>query len=202
MRSPLEHKPEFVQLLGLITIRWAVLEQGLAELLGQFAKTPHIGASLYYSTGTFRQRLKLINYSIRSGLEEQRHKDICLHLTGRIGNIWDARNNLIHSHYIYRITDELGHLDLHMEGTELMENLEEMPAASVSTGGKVRPSKEKSRSFGYLTYRPDGTVKNFKPVNSGTFKNHIFALSKRTRQTERLINAIKRGRVPIVGPQT
>ena len=201
MRSPLEHDPELIHGLGLICARWATLENELAVLLGRFTIDPDTGVAMYYSAGNFQQRINIIERTLQTSIRKAQHREVCAALTERIRRIWKKRNRLVHSRYVYRITDDMGWTDLSVEGPNLRKNIHESrpPTLTVGSGDTARtyvPTVE-SRGFGYILYGPNTPMGEFKSVNLGTYESHAGAVSTRARQVARLNKAIQRGRVPV-----
>jgi hypothetical protein len=180
MRSPLEHEPALLAGVGLITVRWAMLEHQLADLLGRLMAVDHGGDAAYYSLGNFTQRLDLIEGALDYSLRDDRQRAIASSLFRKIRRLWKARNYLIHSHYVHQVELKDGTTISMLEGheaeaTDLLEGLE--------------PTEIKWHGFSYVKHSSNGKT-NTVPVNAGTFKNHAAQLSKRARQVAAFRKAI------------
>ena len=180
MRSPLEHDPELVALLGLITVRWSALEDALAELLGRFMRVDHAGHSALFALTSFSQRLELISSVASYSVESKRHADTIARLLKKIGDLWIARNYFVHSHYIHQ-TVYPNRTTIQM----IREDEFALNPDAISTEGEVTVS----RSFGYVKRKHDGT-EQFVPVNRGTFHNHAVKVHRRGRQVLVVVKAL------------
>jgi hypothetical protein len=187
MQSPLELEPELVSLLGLITARWAAMEEALADLLGRFMRVDHAGHATLFSLANFSQRLALISSTALYSVESERDLKIITKLLGKINDLWLNRNNFVHSHYVHRT--------VYTDGAEVMliaDSGEGLTEKAIEAGH--RPVK--SHSFGYLKRKRGGDA-DFVPVNRGTFKNHADKVARRTRQVLTAAKAVDTGIVAL-----
>lgn len=97
-RSPIEHDPEYVRLLGLISARWTMTEEAVCHVLGAILKNGDLARRLYLSQGGFRQRIELVKAAVEEGPSEvfvSYAKDalaLCY-------DLFKTRNKLMHSAY-------------------------------------------------------------------------------------------------------
>jgi len=70
MRSPLEHEPELIAGIGLITVRWAALEQELEKLLGSLLKIEPASGRAFRAVVSFGARLDLVKALVSGSLKE------------------------------------------------------------------------------------------------------------------------------------
>src|SRR5882724_3947130 len=101
MRSPVESNPKLIRGFGVITTRWAILEDELAYLLRNFVVYDNVATAIYYAPGAFLQRLDIVSEILQASLANEKHLTIALALIARINRIWKKRNNLIHCQYAY-----------------------------------------------------------------------------------------------------
>lgn len=200
-RSPLEHEPDFVAGIGLLTARWAMLEAELATTLGLLIRNAEAGPTLYYALGSFQQRLNLIRAIMPEALTVERHRHIVRTLISRIARLWSDRNKLVHSHYVHRTVTQSTVTYLSVAGPELGQHPKHRGGGTVSItreDGSVEnpPHQVLRREFGY---RVAGTrpLKEFVPVNIGTFTNHADAVAKRSFQVDRVNHALRKNRLVV-----
>jgi hypothetical protein len=197
MRSPLEHEPELIEGIGLITARWAALERELAQLLGVLMIQSTAGERIYYSVGNFSQRIEIVQAGVRTSMGDNPHYAIAEALFTKIRRLWKARNYLVHSHYVYAINYEGGGHSMYTaeNPTALGPHPDTRPSHPIRmkdsrTGEFLDESPVTSRGFAYEKRKQDGTTE-IVPVNKGTFIAHANQLIKRGRQISRLKRAIE-----------
>ena len=176
--GPLEYEPELVAAIGLLMVRWATLEHELAKALGEFTKSQKVGDRIYYTVGSFGQRISMVEAACATSLVYPKHRAVALRLGKLIRRLWYTRSYLVHSHYGY--ANELGPnpTALQLMGPPHRDGRVEIP--------------------GYFT--PLGDKMEFTPVNAGTFKNYADQVARRTMQVHRFSTAIARGRVRQMPP--
>lgn len=179
MQSPLEHDPELVALLGLITVRWSALEDALADLVGSMMAVNDIGHTVIYSMSAFSQRLSFTSALLRGSLANERDIKVAEKLLNKVGDLWISRNHLSHSHYVHRTEYHNG-----MCITLTQEDGFGIRPESIED----KSEKAKSRTFGYLKHSRG--QQKFVPVNKGSLKNHAASLLRRGRQILVLTKAI------------
>ena len=187
MQSPLELEPELVRLLGLITIRWAALDDALSELLGRFMRVDHAGPAAFFSLANFSQRLALISSTATYSIKSEHHLAITIKLLSKIGDLWLKRNNFVHAHYVHQSEYSDGIIV-----TLVRDSGEGLTEEALDDGGKP----VKSRSFGYLK-RKRGGDSEFVPVNRGSLQNHADRVARRGRQVMALVKALDTGIVTL-----
>ena len=169
MHSPLELAPDHVEKIGLISVRWSALENGLAELLGRFLRVDHSGEAAYFAISNFSQRLGIISAVAEYSIENDRDAAVIARLLEKIEGLWGQRNKYIHSHFVHRTT--------YADGVQIM---------LYSDGGEpFRPSNLDSgdlqvvkSEFGYLRTKRK-SPREFVPINLGALQNHAkFHLKK------------------------
>ena len=148
MQSPLEPEPALIAGVGLITVRWALLESVLSDVLGSLLLAQD-GDPAYYAMGAFSQRLAMVRGALRASILQPLHRRIADAILDRVAELWKARNSLIHSHYVYR---------------------EWVPDTS-------KPRKPVRKAYCYEHRGNDGQM-TYVPVNKGTFLNHAEKVSK------------------------
>lgn len=198
MRSPLEHEPELITGLGLITARWAALERELAGLLGSLLKIEPAGDRAYYALGSFSARLDMVEAVLLGSLNDDLPKRATKALCSKIRRLWSTRNGLIHSHYVYASFDwEWNYLgSLAGAGPVLGEH----PRSRAERGARgilygpdnveIPQLTVVHHGFAYEQRFSDGR-KKWAVVNRGTFDNHAAQLSKRIRQIRRFTKAVQ-----------
>jgi hypothetical protein len=146
-------------------------------------KVRSAGENLYYSVGNFSQRADLVQAALRGTLHNSRDVKIANALFEKIRRLWKARNNLVHSHYVYEGVTKTFTARL----TGLTQALGKHPK------DKFRDDWGDHMTTGRFVYEARGVGGDIRyvPVNKGTFENHAAQLSKRTRQIMRLEKAIE-----------
>lgn len=151
---------------------------------------------MYYSLGSFSQRLNLVAVAATEGFAEEADRKTAETLIKRIRRLWQARNSLIHSHYIYAAEGKGGHLmQSRIEGDTLSTfRWPEVPFVATFTradGEGLSISQEYSGAkFGYEKVRSGSSARDFKPVNESTFSNHAAEISRRVADIRSLTDAI------------
>lgn len=205
MRSPLEYEPELVAGMGLITVRWAALEMGLADLFGSVLKIEPMGERGYYSISNFSQRIDLVETVVVGSLKEGIAKRASKSLFEKIRRLWKTRNYLVHSHYVYSSRSASGF------GPTLIgvgKDLGEHPAKRwyirredeivYNEDGSIAYTVERTLEQGFA-YQKRGKrpVPEYVFVNKGTFNNHAEQVSKRMRQVRLLKKSIQTMSAPL-----
>lgn len=98
IQSPLEHDEDYLRLLGLVSARWTVMEEGLIILLGHLLGHNEMARSLYLSQGAFRARIELLKSACSSSLEPVMEESV-LGTLSKIYDLFKSRNKMIHSPY-------------------------------------------------------------------------------------------------------
>lgn len=191
MHSILEHEPELVHGVGLITVRWSGLEHRLAMILNLLTKVPS-GSVTYYTLANFSQRIDVVERLLLNSLHKKRHRAIVIALFGKIKRLWKSRNYLIHSQYGYVWTHVDGRQQALVGGKGATHPAKVGPKPP-RDGSPITPVRD--QGFAYETYGTKGH--EWVMVNKGTFQNHADQLGKRTRQLETLWRAIKNDRAPL-----
>jgi hypothetical protein len=206
MRSPLEHEPSLVAGIGLITVRWAVMEHTLVGLLSQLILVPQAADATYHAIANFSQRKDLVKTLLDQSLKSPKHREIANRLIDNIYRMWKTRNALIHSHYVYQIENDIGgSSSIIMEGPTLGTHPSSYPTSEMKWRSYLpgddpgeyqtfRP-RARRRGFGYLKHEANGST-TFVPVNKGTFGNHADKLSRRIRQITLLTRYLAQGVAP------
>ncbi len=180
MHSPLELAPDHVEKIGLISVRWSALENGLAELLGRFLRVDHSGEAAYFAISNFSQRLGIISAVAEYSIENDRDAAVIARLLEKIEGLWGQRNKYIHSHFVHRTT--------YADGVQIM---------LYSDGGEpFRPSNLDSgdlqvvkSEFGYLRTKRK-SPREFVPINLGALQNHANQVARRGRQIELAVKCL------------
>jgi len=208
MKSPLEHKPELVAAIGLLTVRWAALERQLAQLLELILESWGTGEAIYYSLGNFSQRIDLVEMTVLRAIREERHKKIAQALFTKIRRLWKSRNYLVHSHYVYYENlgpeGRAGHVT-HLAGRDTSGEIRVLRGtwrtrdADGNIESESGPEKILNKGFGYQRRDKNGGY-TIVPVNKGTFLNHAQHVYKRSRQVWLLDLSIRRRIVKLARP--
>lgn len=109
MRSLLEENAELISCIGVITLRWSLLEQQMAMLLGEFIYDFDNGEAAYYAIGNFSQRVDLLRSILRSQVRKQHHSLFEVWFE-KVFRLWKTRNKLVHSAYSYAEWRENGRM--------------------------------------------------------------------------------------------
>jgi hypothetical protein len=187
MHSPLELEPEAVAAIGLINVRWAALEKGLAELLGRFLRVDHAGEAALYAITTFSQRIQLISAVAEYSIQEDLHARVVERLLSKIEDLWRQRNLYVHSHYVHRTIYSDG-----IEVTLVGDGGKPFDSQAIEEG----PGVTKKGSFGYLK-RQRNKESKFVPINRGALSNHASQIVRRGRQLMAVVKAIDTGIVTL-----
>lgn len=202
MRSPLEHEPEFIAGIGLITVRWAALEHELEGLLGSLLKIEPAGEKTLHAVVSFAARLALVRALVSASLADGTAKRAALALLDKIGDMWRARNFLLHSHYVYAKFDHEGNYlgGMSSAGRKLGEHPKlrgKVRGKFIGPDGREIPQpKVAHHGFAYMERQRDGGIK-YVSVNKGTFDNHAALVLKRSGQVRLLKQAITTMAAPL-----
>src|SRR5437868_11508731 len=123
MRSPLESEPDLVSGVGLVTVRWALLDDQLSQFISFLTKSEEIGRILYYSCGSFQQRIAMIEAALTAMYGEKDAVERIRATFKNIRRLWATRNRLIHSHYVFNVAsmDGFATTRTNIEGPELSD---------------------------------------------------------------------------------
>lgn len=149
-RSPLETDDQLIMLLGLISARWSMMEEALAELLGEVLNNFDTGYELYFAASAFRQRIELLKTAVHSEFEDESSEKLCS-LLNRVYDAFKSRNRMIHSPY-HAVLEENG----------------ELTSAPTVTDTQT----------GNLVWIGHGRHYDPKRINKGTFSNHLKRLDE------------------------
>ncbi|HEV7690491.1 MAG TPA: hypothetical protein VGO52_06705 [Hyphomonadaceae bacterium] len=98
-RSPLEHDEEYIRLLGVITARWSLLEEGMIYFLGELLGDDDTAREMYLSTGAFRQRTELIKAACTVQILDPEWRDRAHRMLATAYDAFKVRNRMVHSSY-------------------------------------------------------------------------------------------------------
>lgn len=204
MISPLEHEPELIAGIGLITVRWSALENELASLLGALLKAERVGEHAYYSLANFSQRIDFIEALLCSSLKFEQHRCIARAMFNKIKRLWKTRNYLVHSHYVYADVDHSGIGGALISAGKVLgphprEQIvnRQMPVFIDENGNQTNlADRIKHHGFAYEKHNRDGTVERIF-VNKGSFESHAKQLLKRTGNVRRFTKAVQTLEAPL-----
>lgn len=155
-RSPLEFDDDLCNLLGVMTARWSMVELAMHDFFCEMLQNENTGTALYYSTGSVRQRVEFLKAAAKTTFAWEEDFDKFSALLSNIYSTFQTRNRLVHSSYQAVITTKDG-------VTEKWPTIDRM-----------RNMKMMEEHLDYIGYEvPFGDPK---PVNKGTFKNHLAKL--------------------------
>lgn len=184
VQSPIELRPQFIEEIGRICARWAVLENALAELMGRFLRVDHAGHAAIFALNNFSQRLSLVASVAKYSVKDDLHLRIITRLIEKINSLWNKRNYLVHSHYVHQ-TEFADGISVMLVGDAKI-NIDEASIGSPDDEGV------KKEHFGYLKRSRDGGS-TFVPVNLGSFENHASKVARRARQLMAVVKALDTG---------
>jgi hypothetical protein len=96
--SPAENDPEIIRLLGLITARWATMDEVLERLLSKLMRNPPAAQVIYYSLESFGARLDVITSLVVELMKEDHPlKKQLVTLLNRVNRLSAVRNKLTHT---------------------------------------------------------------------------------------------------------
>jgi len=122
-----------------------MMEEALAQFLGEIINSYETGYELYFAASAFRQRIELLKTAAKSEFEESAADELCT-LFNRVYDAFKARNRIIHSPY---------HAILEEEG--------EITSVPTVTTDQV----------GTVIWIGHGRHYDPKRINKGTFSNHL-----------------------------
>lgn len=145
-KSPLETDEEYILLLGIVSARWAMMEEALAYLLGETLSNFETGYDIYFCASSFRQRIELIKTTAASQLTDAASQ-VINDLANDVYDAFKARNKMIHTPY-------------HMVGTDKNGELFSSPAFVVGPGESLK-------------WLGRGRYDNPMRINKGSFTGHL-----------------------------
>ena len=86
-----------VRLFGLIAVRWATLDDILAEALGAFIGNREAGIDIYFAVSSQGPRLDMLQAAIKHSKLPDNLKEMCASNIEKIGELWKRRNILLHN---------------------------------------------------------------------------------------------------------
>jgi hypothetical protein len=96
--SPAESDPEIIRLLGVITARWATMDEILQRLLSKLLNNAPAAQVIYYSLESFGARLDVItNLVVELMKEDHPLKKQLVTLLNRVNRLSGVRNKLTHT---------------------------------------------------------------------------------------------------------
>lgn len=204
MRSPLEHEPDLISGVGLITVRWAVLEDALSNLFGRTLKIEPAGEQAYYAIGNFSQRVDLIEAALIGSFRDDLPKRVTRKIFEQIRRLWKTRNRLVHSHYVYAEVDWEGNHIGSLVGIGMGPNLGTHPKewagkpviVTGPDGIEMPQPRTSAHGFAYVTHTKSGEVK-YSLVNRSTFEGHAAKVSQSARRIAKLDRAISTMDAPL-----
>lgn len=98
-KSPIEHDPEYITLLGLISARWTLTEEALCMLFVELIGDEETARRVYLSQGGFRQRIEMVKAACAAQFEDNNYCDEMLAVLSRVYDHFKVRNRLMHSPY-------------------------------------------------------------------------------------------------------
>lgn len=155
MGSPLERDKKLCEYLGKVTARWGMFDEALCLLLGDFLNSESIGRSIYFSSGSFRQRVETIKAAAAARIVHHEDNENFIKLLNKIYKTFQVRNKLIHAHYVIVVKDDKGaisYINQYLDDEISLEN------------GKLEPL--------YIGRIDDKSEEGVSRVNAGTFSNH------------------------------
>lgn len=180
MGSPLERDAKLCEYLGRVTARWGMMEEVLCLLLGDLINDEGLGRSIYFSTGSFRQRIELIRAAGHERMVDEEDFTALCSLINKIYKTFQMRNKLVHAHYVIVVENSDG------EQSYINDYFDD--EFSLSSEGL------KPLFVGRLdTNHVDGVAR----VNSGTFSNHAEKVLKLTYRVVNLHEELANGNVQL-----
>lgn len=204
MRSLLEHEPELIERVGLITVRWSALESELADLLGTLMRAREAGERAYFSVGSFGQRADLVEAATLGSLASPNHRRVAAAIFKKIKTLWKTRNYLVHGNYVFTASSPQGHsLALTKMGRKLREGpiFGERMVIMITPDETEIPLELTTGGYAYEKWNIHG-VRDYVPVNKGTYDNHALQVMKRSGQIRRLASFIEQEIAPLDAPSS
>jgi hypothetical protein len=97
MKSPLENSPKHIELLGIITARWATMDIALLGLTAAAMRGDYnLATATYFSSNAQSLRFDLIRALIKTTKWSKEQKDEATKLIDKVDKLWETRNKVIH----------------------------------------------------------------------------------------------------------
>jgi hypothetical protein len=103
--SVAENDPEIIRLLGIITARWATMDEILVRLFGRLLNNNPAADVIYYSLESFGARLDVItNLTTEFMKDDHPSKKKLVTLLNRLNRLSGVRNKIVHTN-IFQIPE-------------------------------------------------------------------------------------------------
>ena len=131
------------------------MDEALCQLLGILVRDDEVGRSVYFSTGSFRQRIVLVRGVLKARIVNAKETSTVSTLLTKIYKSFQVRNKLVHAHYVIVVKNEIGETSYINDYFDEEISFQE-PKLTPLYLGRLDSKKE------------TGIAK----VNAGTFSNH------------------------------
>lgn len=98
---PVDENPEFTQMLGRLTARWAAVEDEMATSLGHLLNGQRNAAiTILYTIGSFKARSDIVRSMVLNHMPNGPEKKEILNIMEKLSDLSKHRNKLIHGQYV------------------------------------------------------------------------------------------------------